>query len=84
MEQRAYRKLSVVKLSADFREATRVVTSPVPQPTGDELLVKVAYAGINASDINFTAGKYPLLLLSLPLTLVQRSWVSAVDLNTRV
>jgi len=53
-----YRKLVVHKKSQKFREATQIVTSPLPSPGPEQLLVKTKYAGINASDINFTAGRY--------------------------
>ena len=53
-----FRKIQVHTLSSDFRAATRVVTVPMTAPTGYNVLVAVTYCGINASDINFTAGKY--------------------------
>lgn len=53
------RKIQVHKLSHNFREATSIVTAALPaQLTGDQVLIRNHYAGINASDINFTAGKY--------------------------
>lgn len=54
-----FRKIVATKLSPNFREATSIVTVPFPKelrPT--ELLVRNVFAGINASDINFTAGIY--------------------------
>lgn len=56
-----YRKTSVKKLSADFRAATEIITVPTPTPDqlkANHVLVKNIYVGINASDINFTNGKY--------------------------
>ncbi|KAG8340743.1 Alcohol dehydrogenase GroES like domain [Trypanosoma vivax] len=54
-----YRKLVATSLSSNFRHATEIVSAAFPdklKPT--ELLVKNYYVGINASDINFTAGRY--------------------------
>ena len=53
------RKVVCNKLSSVFREATEVLELPIPstlKPT--ELLVRNAFAGVNASDINYTNGKY--------------------------
>ncbi|CAK0737375.1 hypothetical protein CVIRNUC_000902 [Coccomyxa viridis] len=55
------RKLQVHRLSSDFRAATRIVSEPLPAPSAlppGHILVRRAYAGINASDINYTAGRY--------------------------
>ncbi|KAK9812689.1 hypothetical protein WJX72_002127 [[Myrmecia] bisecta] len=55
----AQKTVQVHRLSDNFREATRVVSLPLPTaiPPG-HVLVRRAYAGVNASDINFTAGRY--------------------------
>lgn len=53
-----FKKLICTKSTQNFREAVAVVTVPTPQPKGDEVLLKTKYAGINASDINATAGRY--------------------------
>lgn len=46
------RKIVVVKLSNDFREATRIVDFPVPVSVKPGwVLVKHIYAGVNASDV---------------------------------
>ena len=53
------RKVVCTKLSSVFREATSVIECPIPQimkPT--EILVRNAFAGVNASDINYTSGRY--------------------------
>ena len=49
----------MVKLSADFRAATRIATLPLqhPPPAGT-VTVRVLWAGINASDVNFSSGRY--------------------------
>lgn len=52
-------KLVVTKLSADFREAASLLRNvPVPTPGDGELLVRNRFVGINASDINYSAGRY--------------------------
>ncbi|CAH1796743.1 unnamed protein product [Owenia fusiformis] len=53
-----FRKWVVQKISNKFREAAEVVTVNTPQIGPSEVLVKNKYVGINASDINFTAGRY--------------------------
>ena len=53
-----YKKLVAVSLSTKFREVVKVQTASVPSPGPGELLVRCRYAGINASDINWTAGRY--------------------------
>ncbi|XP_078543951.1 prostaglandin reductase 3 isoform X1 [Lissotriton helveticus] len=53
------KKLQVTKLSPDFRQAATLLTDvPVPVPGDAELLVRIRYIGINASDINYSSGRY--------------------------
>lgn len=54
----AMKKLVVTQLSQSFREAVCVRTVPVPTPGNEELLVRNRFVGINASDINYSAGRY--------------------------
>jgi len=58
MSSRTFKKLSVVKLSSSFAEATKVVEVPLVPPKENQVLLKNLYAGVNASDINMTAGRY--------------------------
>ncbi|CAL8248092.1 unnamed protein product [Lota lota] len=51
-------KLIVTKLSQHFREAVCLNTVPVPTPGDGDLLVRNRFVGINASDINYSAGRY--------------------------
>uniref|UniRef100_A0A7S4NQP0 Alcohol dehydrogenase-like N-terminal domain-containing protein n=1 Tax=Guillardia theta TaxID=55529 RepID=A0A7S4NQP0_GUITH len=54
-----YRKIVCEKLSTNFRECTRIMTAPLPKALNSgSILVKNEWCGINASDINFTNGKY--------------------------
>ena len=47
------------RLSHDFRAATEIHTEQLPQqlPAG-QVLVRRAWAGVNASDVNHSAGRY--------------------------
>lgn len=54
----AMKKLVATKLSPHFREAVSVQTVAVPTPGNEELLVRNRFVGINASDINYSAGRY--------------------------
>jgi NADPH-dependent curcumin reductase CurA len=54
-----FRKLVVTKLSRNFRDATELSMEALPamiKPT--EVMVENSVVGVNASDINFTAGSY--------------------------
>ncbi|XP_066508717.1 prostaglandin reductase-3-like [Hoplias malabaricus] len=52
------KKLVATKLSPNFKEAVSLQTSPVPTPGDSDLLIRNRYVGINASDINYSAGRY--------------------------
>src|SRR5690348_16790373 len=53
-----YRKLQVVETTSDFRKAVRIVEVPLPKPGPGQVLIKNHYAGVNATDINISAGRY--------------------------
>ncbi|CAJ1019566.1 putative Alcohol dehydrogenase GroES-like domain/Zinc-binding dehydrogenase [Leishmania shawi] len=56
---RTYRHIVARELSTDFRAITSIVEAPFPTELHPKaILVKNKYLGINASDINFTAGIY--------------------------
>ena len=55
---KTFKKLSVVEKSTDISKAVRVVEVPLVPPQDDEVLIKNIYAGVNATDINVTAGRY--------------------------
>ncbi|XP_055987513.1 prostaglandin reductase 3 [Sorex fumeus] len=56
---RAMQKLLVTRLSPDFREAVTLRRDcPVPLPGDGDLLVRNRFVGVNASDINYSAGRY--------------------------
>ena len=55
---KTFKKLSVVEKSIDFGRAVRVVSVPLLPPQENQVLVKVNYVGVNASDINASAARY--------------------------
>ena len=55
---KTYKKLSVFEKTPDFRKAVRVVEVPLVPPQDDQVLIKVIYVGVNATDINRTAARY--------------------------
>lgn len=60
MLPKAYNKLIVHQLTSDFKKATKLIQQPLDPSkiSKSNLLIKPKYTGINASDINFTSGKY--------------------------
>lgn len=56
---RTMQKLVVTRLSPNFHEAVTLRRDcPVPLPGDGDLLVRNRFVGINASDINYSAGRY--------------------------
>ncbi|CAA2958098.1 Zinc-binding alcohol dehydrogenase domain-containing protein 2 [Olea europaea subsp. europaea] len=54
-----FEKIIVHTLSHNFRSATSVVWAPLRLPLKpDDVLLKIIYAGVNASDVNFSSGRY--------------------------
>ncbi|XP_050050390.1 prostaglandin reductase-3-like [Dermacentor andersoni] len=53
-----YRKLVCVTTAPKFRDAVAIVTVSMPKPGPDEVLVKTHLAGVNASDVDATSGRY--------------------------
>ncbi|CAK9162662.1 unnamed protein product [Ilex paraguariensis] len=52
-------KIIVHTLSHNFRSATSIVRRPLRLPVKpDHVLLKIIYAGVNASDVNFSSGRY--------------------------
>ncbi|XP_022149218.1 prostaglandin reductase-3 [Momordica charantia] len=55
----SFEKVVVHTLSHNFRGATSIVRTPLRLPIKpDHVLVKIIYAGVNASDVNFSSGHY--------------------------
>lgn len=55
-----YQKLTATQHSKNFRQAVEVQTVPLTMPTGEEILIKNKYAGVNAADVMMAAGQYLL------------------------
>jgi hypothetical protein len=53
-----FKKLIVKQYTNTFREGVEVVVTPLVAPGPGQVLVKSKYAGINASDVNWVAGRY--------------------------
>lgn len=53
----SFKKVSVFELSTDISIAAKVVETPLIEPTDEQILVKNLYSGVNATDINITAGR---------------------------
>ncbi|GAB2222511.1 hypothetical protein Droror1_Dr00016627 [Drosera rotundifolia] len=55
----SFEKIVVCTLSHNFRVATMVVRVPLRLDIKrDHVLLKIVYAGVNASDVNFSSGQY--------------------------
>ncbi|KAK6282601.1 hypothetical protein POUND7_016426 [Theobroma cacao] len=55
----SFEKVVVHTLSHHFRDATHIVRVPLKLPIeSDHVLLKIIYAGVNASDVNFSSGRY--------------------------
>lgn len=52
------RKVIATRMSQKFRDVVTITEVPTPKPGDGQILVKNRFVGINASDINFTAGRY--------------------------
>lgn len=59
-----YQKLTATQYSKNFRQAVQLQTVPLNLPTGEDILIKNIYAGVNAADTMMAAGQY---LLPTPL-----------------
>lgn len=53
-----HRKLVATQRTTDFRKAAEIVEEEIPEPGPGEVLVRNKYAGVNATDVNITAGRY--------------------------
>lgn len=52
-----FQRVMVKQPSIDFKEACAIETVDTPTLADNEALVKNHFVGINASDINFSAGR---------------------------
>ncbi|XP_058743671.1 uncharacterized protein LOC131616375 [Vicia villosa] len=55
----SFEKIVVHTLTHNFRNATGLARAPLRLPIkSNYVLVKIIYAGVNASDVNFSSGRY--------------------------
>ncbi|KAI3886146.1 hypothetical protein MKW92_041032 [Papaver armeniacum] len=55
----SYEKLIVHSLTHNFRNATKIVRTQLKFPIKPHhVLIKIIYAGVNASDVNYSSGRY--------------------------
>jgi NADPH-dependent curcumin reductase CurA len=54
----AYRKVIAAQFSKQFREASQIVEVPLQSPKASEIVIRNRYAGVNATDVNISAGYY--------------------------
>jgi NADPH-dependent curcumin reductase CurA len=58
MHPNNYKKLIATRYSHNFREVLQIVEAEWADPAPNEVIVRNHYAGINASDVNMSAGLY--------------------------
>ena len=58
MLPKTYRKVIAAHFSNHFREAAKIVEAELLPPGANEITVKTHYAGVNATDVNISAGTY--------------------------
>ncbi len=58
MLPQTYRKVTAVRYDKNFRHATEIVEVPLEAPQANEVIVRNHYAGVNATDVNISAGSY--------------------------
>ncbi|CAG2102094.1 unnamed protein product [Medioppia subpectinata] len=54
----SYKQIQVFNYSTDFDKAVQIVSLPLVDPKSDQILIKNLFVGINATDLNITAGRY--------------------------
>lgn len=58
MLPKTYRKVIAEHFSNNFRQASKIVETELKPPTGFEVTIRNHYAGVNATDVNISAGLY--------------------------
>lgn len=58
MLPKTYKKLVAARFTNQFRDTAEIVEVPMPEPGANEILVRNSYAGVNATDVNISAGGY--------------------------
>lgn len=60
MQPITYQKLVAQQLTPHFRKAVEIVETTVAELRPHEILVRNLFAGVNATDVNITAGRYAM------------------------
>lgn len=58
MLPQTYRKVVASRFSHHFREVAQIVETELAQPAPNEVILRNHYAGVNATDVNISAGTY--------------------------
>jgi hypothetical protein len=58
MLPKTYRKLVATRLSKSFRDVAQIVETELKPPGANEITIRNRFAGVNATDVNISAGKY--------------------------
>lgn len=58
MFPKTYRKVIASHFNKNFRQAAQIVEVDLKPPGSSEILIKTHYAGVNATDVNISAGTY--------------------------
>lgn len=53
-----YRKVVAARFDKHFRSAAEIVEAPLSPPAPNEITLRIRYAGVNATDVNISAGSY--------------------------
>ncbi len=53
-----YRKVVAARFDKNFRTAAEIVETPLEAPKPNEIILRIRYAGVNATDVNISAGSY--------------------------
>ncbi len=70
MNFRTYKKLVAKNFSKDFNSAVEIVEEKIPEPAGNEILIRNHYAGVNAGfDTLLCKGKIPYFSETPPIAL---------------
>ena len=65
---KSYKKLIATKITPRFRESAGIIEVDLEDPSPRQIVIRNHYSGVNASDVNLTAGRY-VAAPSLPMDL---------------
>lgn len=58
MLPKTYRKVVATHYTKDFRDAAQIVEAELSDPAPNQIIVRNRFAGVNATDVNISAGSY--------------------------